>query len=210
MIIIEEPLIELIKKRPGIIEISGLPDSGVTSGGIKLIQKVIDKEEMCAGAIFSSTNYPNMEYLTRLIPSHLTDKFIVLSYEPSKTDIFIPTIEKFGSDISYWLIDDFYHFLLYRNYTFIRDFMKGLELLSRRLCITIFIVNQYRYIIPAKNYEFVGDSHMKSLYIEHIRPFLSMRLRVEKDENKNIYLSLIEKQEKKSPDSFLGLLNSLE
>ena len=51
---------------------------------------------------------------------------------------------------------------------------------------------------------------MKSLYIEHIRPFLSMRLRVEKDENKNIYLSLIEKQEKKSPDSFLGLLNSLE
>ena len=46
MIIIEEPLIEVIKKRPGIIEISGLPDSGVTSGGIKLIQKIIDKEEM--------------------------------------------------------------------------------------------------------------------------------------------------------------------
>ena len=210
MIIIEEQLIDLIKKRPGIIEISGLPDSGVTSGGIKLIQKLIAEEDMCAGAMFSSTNYPNMEYLTRLIPSHLTDKFIVLSYEPSKTDIFIPTIEKFSSNISYWLIDDFYHFLLYRNYTFIRDFLKGLELLSRSYGITIFIVNQYRYIVPSSDYEFVGNTPTKSLYIEHICPFISMRIGVEKDENKNITLRLIEKQKKKSPDSFLGLLNSLE
>ena len=210
MIIIEKQLIALIKKRPGIIEISGLPDSGVTSGGIKLIQKMIDKEEMCAGAMFSSTNFPNMEYLTQLIPSSLTNKFIVLTYDPSNSDIFIPTIERFGSDISYWLIDDFYHFLLYRNYTFIRDLMKGLDSLSRRVGITIFIVNQYRYIVPASDYKFVGDNQTKSLYIEHISPFLSMRLEAAKDNNKNIRLNLIEKQEKKSPDSFLGLLNSLE
>lgn len=210
MIIIEKRIADSIKNSPGLIEIAGFPDNGATSAGVKLIQSMVKEDDMYAGTMFSSTNFPNMEYLAQLIPSSLTDKILVLTYDPSNSDIFIPTIEKFGSDISYWLIDDFYHFLLYRNYTFIRDLMKGLDALSRRLGTTIFIVNQYRYIVPASDYEFVGDNQTKSLYIEHIRPFLSMRLEAVKDKNKNIRLILIEKQEKKSPDSFLRLLNSLE
>ena len=69
MIIIEEPLIELIKKRPGIIEISGLPDSGVTSGGIKLIQKMIAEEDLCASDIVQYIC--NLEsYISRLKEIH--------------------------------------------------------------------------------------------------------------------------------------------
>lgn len=211
MIVIDDAVVNMLKSDTGVVEISGLPDSGVTSASIKLIDELIREEkDVCAAAMFSSTNTPNREYLSRLIPSNLKDRFIMLQYEPYSTDFFIPTIKRFGPNISYWLIDDFYNFMLYKNYTFIRDFLKGLKLLSKQLGITVFIVNQYRYILPGTGYEFIGDAPTKSLYIEHISPFLCMRLKVEKDKNNNITLNLMEKQKEKSPDSFLKLLNSLE
>ena len=211
MIVIDDAVVNMLKGDTGVVEISGLPDSGVTSASIKLIDELIREEkDVCAAAMFSSTNTPNLEYLSRLIPSNLKDRFIMLQYEPYSTDFFILTIKRFGPNISYWLIDDFYNLMLYKNYTFIRDFLKGLKLLSKQLGITVFIVNQYRYILPGAGYEFIGDAPTKSLYIEHISPFLCMRLKVQKDKNNNITLNLMEKQKEKSPDSFLKLLNSLE
>ena len=206
MIKIDLNLIETIKNNPCIAEISSFPDAGTTSACIMLGSELIE-EDKAAAILFSEFNTPGTEYINKLVKQSKAPQLLTIQYRADNT-FFIPEIiGRLAPYTQYFIIDDFYNFILYKNYTFIREFMKRLRSLKQEYGIVICFVNQIRNVIRTDNYTFNTDSDIKSLYFEHLEPFVDLRIVVSKDQHNDIYVNLIgEKKEEKA--SGLGQLLS--
>lgn len=197
MIYIDNKILKSIKEKPCIVEIVSFPDAGSTSACIKLASELVE-EDKAAAIFFSEFNTPNSEYVNRLVEQSKAKQLLAIQYK-ADNPYFIPdTIEQLAPYVQYFIIDDFYHFILYKNYTFIREFMKRLRSSKTRHGITICLVNQIRNVIKTKYYNFNTESEIKSLYFEHLEPFIDSRIGITKSINHDIYVKLIgEKKEEK-------------
>ena len=197
MINIDTNVIKSIKAKPCIVEIVSFPDAGSTSACIKLGAELVE-EDKTAAIFFSEFNTPNTEYINKLVEQSKAQQLLTIQY---KTDnlYFIPEIiERLAPYVQYFIIDDFYNFILYKNYTFIREFMKRLRSAKTKYSIVVCLVNQFRNVIKTKNYDFNTESDIKSLYFEHLEPFIDTRIVISKDHYNDIYVKLIgEKKEEK-------------
>ena len=197
MINIDTNVIKSIKAKPCIVEIVSFPDAGSTSACIRLGAELVE-EDKTAAIFFSEFNTPNTEYINKLVEQSKAQQLLTIQY---KTDnlYFIPEIiERLAPYVQYFIIDDFYNFILYKNYTFIREFMKRLRSVKTKYSIVVCLVNQFRNVIKTKNYDFNTESDIKSLYFEHLEPFIDIRIAISKDDYNDIYVNLIgEKKEEK-------------
>ena len=208
MIKIDTNLIKKLKNNPCIAEISSFPDAGTTSACIILGSELVE-EDKAAAILFSEFNKPNTEYIKKLVDEHKARQLLTIQYKADNT-FFIPEIiEHLAPYTQYFIIDDFYSFVLYKNYTFIREFMKRLRSLKTKYNIVICLVNQVRNVIKSKNYNFNTESDIKSLYFEHLEPFVDLRIDVSKDQHNDIYVNLIGEKEEEKASSLAQLLSRI-
>lgn len=208
MIKIEKNVIAALKNESGIAEIISFPDSGSTSACLELASSLIDENEVSV-VFFPNHNVPNPEYVKSIISDKKLSRIIIIQYDIKNITFVIETIEKLAHLAKFFIIDDFYSCILYKNYSLIRDLLKRFRLASKQQNGLICLVNQYRYAIKNNEYDFGGNAQIKSLYSEHITPFIFAQIQVQKDESHNIIMSLLQKKNKKQPAQFSQLLNSL-
>ena len=87
--------------------------------------------------------------------------------------------------------------------------MKRLLSLKTKYNIVICLVNQVRNVIKSKNYNFNTESDIKSLYFEHLEPFVDLRIGVSKDQHNDIYVNLIGEKEEEKVSSLAQLLSRI-
>lgn len=208
MINIDSKVIKSIKERPCIVEIVSFPDAGSTSACIKLGSELVE-EDKAAAIFFSEFNKPNTEYINKLVEKSKAQQLLTIEYKADNLYFIPEIIERLASYVQYFIIDDFYNFILYKNYTFIRDFMKRLRISKIKNSIVICLVNQIRNVIKTNNYNFDTESEVKSLYFEHLEPFVDLRIGVSKDEYSNIYVDLIGEKKKEKSCSLSSLLSRI-
>lgn len=197
MINIDSKVIKSIKERPCIVEIVSFPDAGSTSACIKLGSELVE-EDKTAAIFFSEFNKPNTEYINKLVEKSKAQQLLTIEYKADNLYFIPEIIERLAPYVRYFIIDDFYNFILYKNYTFIREFMKRLRSSKTKYSTVVCLVNQIRTVIKTKNYDFNTASEVKSLYFEHLESFVDLRVGVSKDEYSDIYVKLIgEKKEEK-------------
>lgn len=197
MINIDSKVIKSIKERPCIVEIVSFPDAGSTSACIKLGSELVE-EDKTAAIFFSEFNKPNTEYINKLVEKSKAQQLLTIEYKADNLYFIPEIIERLAPYARYFIIDDFYNFILYKNYTFIREFMKRLRSSKTKYSTVVCLVNQIRTVIKTKNYDFNTASEVKSLYFEHLESFVDLRVGVSKDEYSDIYVKLIgEKKEEK-------------
>lgn len=211
MIILDDNIMPVISKTEGkIVELSSLPDSGATSACVYLCAKYLEAHPHEFSTIFfSEQNAPNLEYLSTLFFGDVKKRFLTVIYDKKTQQSNLKFIADIASQSSLVIIDDFYNFILHKNYTFVRNFMKQLLKISVGTNATIIIVNQNRYVIETKEYKFGTQSPTKTLYWEHLEPFVKIRLGVSKDADKNIHVRLLEKKEEPKKDNFSSFLSSM-
>ena len=198
MINIDRKILKSIKEKPCIVEIVSFPDAGSTSACIKLASELVE-EDKAAAIFFSEFNTPNSKYINKLVEQSKTKQLLAIQYK-ADNPYFIPdTIERLAPYVQYFIIDDFYNFILYKNYTFIREFIKRLRNSKTRHGIAICLVNQIRNVIKTKHYDFNTESEVKSLYFEHLETFIDLRIGITKSTDNDIYVKMVgEKKEEKS------------
>ena len=198
MINIDSKILKSIKEKPCIVEIVSFPDAGSTSACIKLASELVE-EDKAAAIFFSEFNTPNSEYINKLVEQSTARQLLAIQYK-ADNPYFIPDIiEQLAPYVQYFIIDDFYHFILYKNYSFIREFMKRLRSPKTRCGIVICLVNQIRNVIKTKHYDFNTESEVKSLYFEHLETFIDLRIGITKSTDNDIYVTMVgEKKEEKS------------
>lgn len=197
MINIDSKVIKSIKEQPCIVEIVSFPDAGSTSACIKLGSELVE-EDKAAAIFFSEFNKPNTEYINKLVEKSKAQQLLTIEYKADNLYFIPEIIERLAPYARYFIIDDFYNFILYKNYTFIREFMKRLRSSKTKYSTVVCLVNQIRTVIKTKNYDFNTASEVKSLYFEHLESFVDLRVGVSKDEYSDIYVKLIgEKKEEK-------------
>lgn len=197
MINIDTHVIKSFKTKPCIVEIVSFPDAGSTSACIKLGAELVE-EDKAAAFFFSDFNTPNTEYINKLVEQSKARQLLAIRYKADNLYFIPETIERLAPYVEYFIIDDFYNFILYKNYTFIREFMKRLRSAKTKYSIVVCLVNQFRNVIKTKNYDFNTESDIKSLYSEHLELFIDIRIAISKDDYNDIYVKLIgEKKEEK-------------
>ena len=211
MIILDDNIMPVISKTEGkIVELSSLPDSGATSACVYLCARYLEAHPHEFSTIFfSEKNAPNLDYLSTLFFDNTKQRFLTALYDDKKGLSDLNFIAELAAHSSFIAIDDFYNFILHKNYTFVRNFMKQLLKISVGTNATIIIVNQNRYVIETKEYKFGTQSPTKTLYWEHLEPFVKIRLGVSKDADKNIHVRLLEKKEEPKKDNFSSFLSSM-
>ena len=208
MIIIDNSIITSMKNRPCISEMISFPDAGSTSVCIKLSSELIE-ENSTAAIFFSEFNTPNTKYINKLIPKNKTQQILTIKYNIDDPFYIPNVIEKLAPYVKYFAIDDFYNFILYKNYTFIREFMKRLRSLKEIYGVSIILVNQFRNVIKTNKYNFDTNDEIKSLYYEHLESFLDIRIGISKDESSNIYVNLIEEKKEEETTALEKLISNL-
>ena len=208
MIYIDNKILKSIKEKPCIVEIVSFPDAGSTSSCIKLASELVE-EDKAAVIFFSEFNTPNSEYINKLVEQSKAKQLLAIQYKADNPYFISDIIERLAPYVQYFIIDDFYHFILYKNYTFIREFMKRLRSSKTRHGIVICLVNQIRNVIKTKNYDFNTELEVKSLYFEHLEPFIDSRIDITKSVNNDIYVKLIGKKKEKKECGFSQLLSRI-
>ena len=206
MINIDSKVIKSIKERPCIVEIVSFPDAGSTSACIKLGSELVE-EDKTAAIFFSEFNKPNTEYINKLVEKSKAQQLLTIEYKADNLYFIPEIIERLAPYVRYFIIDDFYNFILYKNYTFIREFMKRLRSSKTKYSTVVCLVNQIRTVIKTKNYDFNTASEVKSLYFEHLESFVDLRVGVSKDEYSDIYVKLIEKKKEEKVCGLSQLLS---
>ena len=211
MILLDDKIMPILATREGkIIELSSFPDAGATSACVYLCAKYLEEHPHEFSTIFfSEQNAPNLEYLSTLFFGDVKKRFLTVIYDKKAQQSNLKFIADIASQSSLVIIDDFYNFILHKNYTFVRNFMKQLLKISVETHATIIFVNQNRYVIESNDFKFATDQPIKTLYWEHLEPFVKIRLGISKDSDRNIHVNLLEKKEEPKKDSFTSFLSSI-
>ena len=211
MILLDDKIMPILATREGkLIELSSLPDSGATSACVYLCARYLEAHPHEFSTIFfSEQNAPNLEYLSTLFFGDVKKRFLTVIYDKKTQQSNLKFIADIASQSSLVIIDDFYNFILHKNYTFVRNFMKQLLKISVETHATIIFVNQNRYVIESNDFKFATDQPIKTLYWEHLEPFVKIRLGISKDSDRNIHVNLLEKKEEPKKDSFTSFLSSI-
>lgn len=200
----------LSQKEPNIVEISSFPDTGATSACLYLCSKYLKLHpEDLSTIFFSEKNAPNAEYLSTLFFREEVARATTVLYDTNEAKLSLDYLAEIAKYSSLIIIDDFYNFILHKNYAFIRDFMKKLLKISMENAATIIIVNQKRYVVGSREYKFSSIEAIKTLYWEHLEPFVKTRLEVSKDNNRNIHITMKSIKKKPREDDFASFLGSM-
>lgn len=211
MIIPDDNIMQILEKKEGrIIELSSLPDSGATSACVYLCSRYLEEHpDEVSTIFFSEKNSPNLEYLSTLFFGDAQKRFLTALYNDEQVLSDQNFIAELAAHSSFIVIDDFYNFILHKNYSFIRNFMKKLLKISVETNATIILANQSRYVVETTEYKFGTQSPTKTLYWEHLEPFVKIRLEVYKDADRDIHIRLLEKKEEPKKDNFSSFLSSM-
>lgn len=200
----------LSQKGANIVEISSFPDTGATSACLYLCSKYLNLHpEELSTIFFSEKNAPNAEYLSTLFFREEVARATTVLYDTNEAKLNLDYLAEIAKYSSLIIIDDFYNFILHKNYTFIRDFMKKLLKISVESTATVVLVNQNRYIVDSREYKFGSTEATKTLYWEHLEPFVKIRLEVYKDDIRDIHIAMKSIKEKPREDDFASFLGSM-
>ena len=200
----------LSQKGANIVEISSFPDTGATSACLYLCSKYLKLHtEELSTIFFSVKNAPNAEYLSTLFFREEVARATTVLYDTNEAKLSLDYLAEIAKYSSLIIIDDFYNFILHKNYTFIRDFMKKLLKISVENATIIVLVNQNRYIVDSREYKFGSTEATKTLYWEHLEAFVKIRLEVYKDDNRDIHIAMKSIKEKPREDDFASFLGSI-
>ena len=200
----------LSQKGANIVEISSFPDTGATSACLYLCSKYLKLHtEELSTIFFSGKNAPNAEYLSTLFFREEVARATTVLYDTNEAKLSLDYLDEIAKYSSLIIIDDFYNFILHKNYTFIRDFMKKLLKISVENATIIVLVNQNRYIVDSREYKFGSTEATKTLYWEHLEAFVKIRLEVYKDDNRDIHIAMKSIKEKPREDDFASFLGSM-
>ena len=155
----------LSQKGANIVEISSFPDTGSTSACLYLCSKYLNLHpEELSTIFFSEKNAPNAEYLSTLFFREEVARATTVLYDTNEAKLSLDYLAEIAKYSSLIIIDYFYNFILHKNYTFIRDFMKKLLKISVENATIIVLVNQNRYIVDSREYKFGSTEATKTLY----------------------------------------------
>lgn len=202
-ITIEPEVLAKIKNAPGLYELCGMPDAGVTFSAVEVIDSVIagDETGLFVGNV---NNVPELNSLRKIARRNATN-IIIAAVDYSSLDV-VSFVAGYSELARYIVIDDFALIVLNRHRAAITYIVNGLRKIAKENNLIIIIANQLRYQVQNGTGE-----ELKPLYWDYTQNDIDERFMAVKTKTS---ITVKEYQlgcSTGSPfDSFMDFLNSIE